>query len=723
MRAEFGPFTFDLCALELSRSGIRLRLEQKPARLLACLIERKGEIVTRDELRNRLWPEDVNLDFDHALNKAVNKLRAVLGDSAANARYLETLSKRGYRFIHEVELVAVIGYSSKTAEEPIPVTTDPFGKAEPPTAPVQVAAQGFWRTRSRIWLSSAAAFAVILAVVPAARVLGHLTRFRAPVPKRVRIPAGLRLITEGDSTLALSPDGSRAAFPAAGADRRPRLWMYDFRSARAQEIPGTDDGTMPFWSPDGTRLGFFAVLELKTVDLSSFSVKTLAPTHSARGGTWSARGVILFAPDTRGPIFRIPADGGTAVPVTVVDSKSGATTHRWPAFLSDGNHFVYLQANHDAPNSPGKLMLASIDEDGPKTLLESDSNASAGSGDLAFVLRGKLLSVHLNSRTFEPDTGVETLADSVHCDGGSWYCSFDSNTAGLLYRPKSQVEERETIAWFDVAGKKIGDLGKPGVYRSVDLSPDGKTVAVTCGDPDQKACLFHQDGAITRIRSSGIVSGSVWAPDSSAIAYLDHRSISDFPLIITPVSRAGFSHPVIDSRADYFPLAWHPKDNLILFERERPGGAYELGILDLKTGETIPYLSDLSSQTGMARFSPDGRWVAFTQQVHGVKQVYMASFPKPSALFPLTTEGGCSAKWRGDGKAIYYLGPGDMLYSVSLALSSAGFRIGKPVPLFHPPIFYAPWNCISFDVSADGHRFVVNSVPDTPSQELVYQVN
>ncbi len=104
MRAAFGPFSFDLCALELSRNGIRLRLEEKPARFLACLIERRGGIVTREELRRRLWPEQVNVDFDHGLNKAANKLRAVLGDSSVTLTYLETLSKRGYRFIGCVEL-------------------------------------------------------------------------------------------------------------------------------------------------------------------------------------------------------------------------------------------------------------------------------------------------------------------------------------------------------------------------------------------------------------------------------------------------------------------------------------------------------------------------------------------------------------------------------------------------------------------------------------------
>ena len=144
-----------------------------------------------------------------------------------------------------------------------------------------------------------------------------------------------------------------------------------------------------------------------------------------------------------------------------------------------------------------------------------------------------------------------------------------------------------------------------------------------------------------------------------------------------------------------------------------------MGTLDLKTGETMPYLPEDKTEVEMAQFSPDGKWVAFDKETGGVKQIYVASFPVPSVFFPLTTEGGCAAKWRGDGKAIFYLGPGDTLYSVSVAASSGGFRIGKPAALFEPPIFYAPWNCISFDVSKDGSRYVINTVAPPTAQELV----
>ena len=100
---RFGLFEIDLDTGELRRRGARIRLQQQPFQVLAMLLERPGRLVTRDQLRARIWPDAVYVDFDHGLNKAVSKLRRALGDTADNPRYVETLSRRGYRFVAPVE--------------------------------------------------------------------------------------------------------------------------------------------------------------------------------------------------------------------------------------------------------------------------------------------------------------------------------------------------------------------------------------------------------------------------------------------------------------------------------------------------------------------------------------------------------------------------------------------------------------------------------------------
>jgi cholera toxin transcriptional activator len=100
---RFGVFAADLAAGELRKNGVRIRLQEQPFQVLALLLERPAEVVTREELRQKLWPADTFVDFDHSLNTAVNKLREALGDSASSPRYVETLARRGYRFLAPVE--------------------------------------------------------------------------------------------------------------------------------------------------------------------------------------------------------------------------------------------------------------------------------------------------------------------------------------------------------------------------------------------------------------------------------------------------------------------------------------------------------------------------------------------------------------------------------------------------------------------------------------------
>src|SRR5947199_4363439 len=100
---RFGVFEVNSAAGELRKSGVRIRLQEQPFQVLLSLLERAGVVVTREELQQKLWPADTFVDFDHSLNTAVNKLREALGDSAANPRYIETLARRGYRFLAAVE--------------------------------------------------------------------------------------------------------------------------------------------------------------------------------------------------------------------------------------------------------------------------------------------------------------------------------------------------------------------------------------------------------------------------------------------------------------------------------------------------------------------------------------------------------------------------------------------------------------------------------------------
>jgi DNA-binding winged helix-turn-helix (wHTH) protein len=372
MWAVFGPFCFDLNTLELTKNGIRLGLEEKPARALARLIERRGTLVSREELRSSLWDGAVNLDFNHGLNKAVNKLRTLLGDDANQPKYLETLSRRGYRFIAEVELIldppAVD--SGNSASPSIAASNGNGSLGNHRAVDVQRSDRSgvkiprilrFYHARPRrhfLVLAAITVLAVAVAVViGSSRWNGN--EKQQSVRAVIKLPPNVHLMTASENLgLSISPDGTQIVFSAEGADGVPRLWLRHLDTLTPESIAGTEHGSFPFWSPDGKKLGFFTESYLKRVNLVEHSVVILCPVQSPRGGSWSRDDVILLAPNTRGPIYKMSANGGIPVPVTTLD-EAHYTTHRWPVFLEDGTHFVFLAANHTESWSPGSMYVGS----------------------------------------------------------------------------------------------------------------------------------------------------------------------------------------------------------------------------------------------------------------------------------------------------------------------------------------------------------------------------
>jgi Tol biopolymer transport system component len=210
----------------------------------------------------------------------------------------------------------------------------------------------------------------------------------------IAAPAGTRLQITGDEAgaPALSPDGTMLVFTAVGAGGGKRLWLRRLDELTAHPLTGTDDASYPFWSPDNRSVAFFAVAKLRRFDLATGSVVTLTEgTESARGGTWSKAGVIVYTPNYGSPLFRIPESGGTPEAVTALDTTI-ATTHRFPQFLPDGKHFIYLSADHnDESGASAAIYCGSLDGGKPARVLASKSSAVYANGFLLFVRDSTLM--------------------------------------------------------------------------------------------------------------------------------------------------------------------------------------------------------------------------------------------------------------------------------------------------------------------------------------------
>jgi DNA-binding winged helix-turn-helix (wHTH) protein len=316
---RFGAFELEADAGELRKHGTRIKLADQPLSILALLLDRPGQIVTREELQRQLWPADTFVDFDRGLNKAINRLRDALGDSADAPRFIETIPKRGYRFVGAVE----------------PPRTDSVVDVAPAT---EQRPSGDPRPPSRAWIGAVVVAGLALATV---WVIVTRTRTSSDAPPIVRSS----LLPPRDSSylpnnFALSPDGLHLAFVAEGVGGRRSLWVRTLTAATAQPLGGTDGATFPFWAPDNLAIGFFADRTLKVANIAGAAVRTVAAASRASGGAWSNRGIIVFAPDVNGPLYAVPSAGGDPKAVTDIPA-TGGEGHRWPFFLPDGEHFLY----------------------------------------------------------------------------------------------------------------------------------------------------------------------------------------------------------------------------------------------------------------------------------------------------------------------------------------------------------------------------------------------
>jgi DNA-binding winged helix-turn-helix (wHTH) protein/Tol biopolymer transport system component len=736
---RFHRFEFDSRSGRLLKGGRKIRLQRKPQQLLGVLLEKAGESVNREELRASLWPDEAYLDFETGLNVAVKKLRDALCDSADEPVYIATEVGIGYRFIAHVEMVPeapAIDFSP--IADPLLGTQLGNGtvnglRAEPTVT--QVAAevpsdQGTGAVSLSIAPPLSARplpMAALLGTVAAVLILAPLgvvnwNRATAARPLRaaITLPPELKLMPAGEGLgIALSPDGTQVVFSAVGRENHAKLWLRQLDSLTPEAIKGTEDGMFPFWSPDGQNLGFFAGFELKRVNLVDHSVRNLCVVNTGRGGTWSKDGVILFSGDTRGPIYKISAEGGTPSPVTNLD-ESRYTTHRWPEFLPDGKHFVYLAANHDQSWTPGAIFLGTLQGGPAKFLGESDSNVVPVAGTLLSLSHGKLMSLPLDLESGVVGWRANIIAEGVGYDPGSWYGSFAATAATVVYRPRREKAESNTLTWFDREGNKLGQAGPPGLYQDVALAPDSRAIAATCGDPERNMCLIHGDGTVTQVSRGGITGGPVWAADSTFFSYYIHGGKTEFAIAIKPVDEQILGRMLLEGSENVGITSWHPDNRHALALRGLGNAEYQYCIFDLHTNQMKPYLPPESGPIDNARFSPDGNWVVLSKQSNGRGQIHIVSYPVPSLDYALTDLAGRGPIWRGDGREVYFLGPEDKLYAVAVNESGGRVSFSKLKMLFRPGIPAASLGINSFDVSRDGTRFLVNTVgPIEPSQFIL----
>ncbi|HYL14357.1 MAG TPA: protein kinase [Terriglobales bacterium] len=595
------------------------------------------------------------------------------------------------------------------------------------SAPASGTAVAGFASRSRRELIAWAIAAFALLAMLAFWFLSPKSEISAPPTYSSIIPpAGASFQIEGDQGAppAVAPDGSAVVF-GAGDD----LWYRSLRGGTERVLPGTHGATFPFWSFDSSSIGFFADAKLKTLDISAGVVRSLCDAPSARGGSWGASGIILLSPAVRDVIYQIPASGGSPTAVTHLDPKLH-TTHRWPFFLPDGQHFLYLATNHSYPQAEQNgVYLASLDGKVNRLLVSSLAGAAYAQGNLLYVNQSILYAQPLDLKK-QVLTGVPVpLVEGVVVDLGVWHATFSvSQTNELTYQTGS-ASAQSRLEWVDRQGKHLSFVSNKGSIFGPRFSRDGRRLLVASGDPSADLWVFDASSPNkTRVTFDGaVVSEAVWSPGDSRFAVSIGLPKNRFDLITKPSSGSGPTTVLQEADDNDSPTDWSPDGRYLLTERFLHGGS-EIWLHPLTPGEaTRPLLTSSTTQglQSSGQFSPDGKFVAFTLSTNVGPQVLVVPFPSGNGMWQVSVDGGRWPRWRRDGKELYFVSPRNVLTAVDIREKGDSLEVGHPVPLFpfHPSLRTYRQGMIDYDTSLDGKRFLLNAVADENTRPLTLVVN
>jgi len=542
----------------------------------------------------------------------------------------------------------------------------------------------------------------------------------------------------------LSRDGTRIVFSARVGKEPTALYVHALDSSISVKLEGTQNAAFPFWSPDGKFVAFFADGKLRKIPATGGAVTVLADAPGGRGGAWSQENVIVYTPDFRESLWKIGANGGTPERLTILD-PSRHTTHRWPSFLPDGKHFLFFATNHSGtkPDQNG-IYLGSVDSHEMKLVLPSDSAAQYASGYLLYHLQTALIAQKLDpvAATLSGDPVV--VADHVQYDPSVWRTTFSASEDGTLISVSGASTANTELVWVDRNGKDLGnaikerflDLGGP--LAGMRLSPNGKLLAITVGQP--KADIFVFDLATgTRTRITFNPAQNIepsWSQDGQRIVFSElsgSRMSAGSTIHSRPANGGGQDELLLGPENDSVPITlswpqWSSDGKYLLYHKANgPSGGSIWAVPTSGDKKPFVVVQPQAQQATIVTFrlSPDNKWLAYSATESGRDELYLTSFPEANGRWQISQNGGTSPAWRGDGKELYFYefsGGQVQIDAVEIATRGDQLATTNYRKLFAVPHVIAGGNA-NFEVSPDGHRFLIAVQPEVAAAPITLTLN
>jgi Tol biopolymer transport system component len=528
----------------------------------------------------------------------------------------------------------------------------------------------------------------------------------------------------------ISPDGKRIAFVGCKTEsaatsmlggKTCSIWLRVLASSEAHEVSDTGGAYYPFWSPDGREIAFFADGKLKRVVADGGPVQVVCDAADARGGSWGSSGTIIFAATRVSPIYAVPADGGNPVAVTqakpAAEELTRVVSHRWPHFLPDGEHFLYVKAPNGACSELNELHFGSLDGKQDVSVIKTCSSAAFASKRLIYWRDRNLVAQPLDPRTGALSGVPVAIVEHATFDPLFSIAEFSVSAEGRLAYVAGDTALDRQLVWYDRNGKVLGTLGENATYKNVAILRDGSRIAAdTISVKESKIRILDARGTRTLMTLGNAEGGSpTWSADGREIYFISNAN-GPQDIYVRTADGSGEPREVLRFDKNQFGalfLATSPDGKFLVYvclDRTTGDDIYTLAL----SGDRKPqaFLRSPTNESAPA-FSPDGKWLAYESNQSGRNEVYITPFPAGGAQYQVSTSGGERPVWRRNGKEIYYR-EGLRMMAVEVNMKVTSVEFSSPKELFE----VAAGNLFGryYDVAPDG-RFLVNTSPLAPKAQ------
>jgi serine/threonine-protein kinase len=608
--------------------------------------------VSRQTLIDTVWKDAFVTDT--SLAEAISVLRQALGDNSQAPQYIQTVHRRGYRFVAPVTAVPAI-----PAEAGRPGESIREGIRGGPSISRQLLPWGI------------AALCTVLAAIA----VWQYTHLRAPLAPVVRMriePAPGTVFDSRAPSLALAPDGLLLAWSAC--DSACRLYVRALDQLDPRAVTGTEDASAPFFSPDGRWIGFFAAGKLRKVAVAGGMPVVVAEAPQPFGAVWLPDGHIVFAASERGGLMRVTESGGNAEQLTIPSADAGEVRHCWPTLAPGGRALLFTVATTPYDEAPARIALMPIGQRTAwQTLFDNADIARSVSQDYIAFSRGTEIHAVAFDRARQTIAGTDETVVSGVARG-----QFTLAPSGALAYAVAGDSARPTLTWIPAAGAAVsGDLA---ALEDLTVAPDGSRVAgVSNGD------LWVGDigrGTTTRLTHGGTNVAPVWSGDGAGVFYAV-RNGGPFEAWLRDGSGASPARLVASAAASHrhvFPTSVSRDGTLMAYTESGGPTRGDVKVAELANGSTVASIETPFDETNGV-LSPDGRLLAYQSDETGRWEIYLLKLDGRQRI-PVSSSGGREPIWSAKGASIAYRAGNAMM---SVSLDESGRPVGSPTPIAIPP--------------------------------------